>query len=168
MSKFRLGFPVTVVRFVHRMSTVRTALRTSVEKLSPFNKVLMLGRVNSDPVVVDLPAGDAAEKRTKFELALLPEQRLSPKDKKSTATALQYHKVWIRSPGLQRYVRNNVRKGTRVLVVGRLEFKLKKHADGIFVKMYSIAATGVYLQPDDSSLNSKNPKKNHDQSLEST
>ena len=168
MSNFRLGFPVTVVRFVHRMSTVRTALRTSVEKLSPFNKVLMLGRVNSDPVVVDLPAGDAAEKRTRFELALLPERRLSPKDKQSTATALQYHKVWIRSPGLQRYVRNNVRKGTRVLVVGRLEFKLKKHADGIFVKMYSIAATGVYLQPDDSSLNSKNPKKNHDQSLEST
>jgi len=135
-------------------------LRVSVENLSPFNKVLMLGRTSSDPEVVVLPRGDGSEKRTSFELALLPEQRVSPKDKQFTATALQYHKVWVRSPGLQRYVRNNVRKGTRVMVVGRLEFKLKKHVDGIFVKTYIIAATGVYLQQDDSSSESENQSLN--------
>ena len=152
---------VVVVQFIREMSSLQTMLRASVEKSSPFNKVLMLGRVNSDPQVTVLPRGDGGEKRTSFELALLPEQRVSPKDKQFTATALQYHKVWIRSPGLQRYVRNSVRKGTRVVVVGRLEFKLKKHVDGIFVKTYSIAATGVYLQ-DDSSSQSEN------QSLDST
>lgn len=135
----------TAVRFVHEMSSM---LRGSVERLSPFNKVLMLGRAHSDPKLV-LPPSEAGEKRTTFDLALLPEQRASPKDKQFTATAMQYHKVWIRSPGLQRYVRNNVRKGNRVLVVGRLEFRLKKHTDGVFVKMYSIAATGVYLQPEE-------------------
>ena len=154
------------IGFVREMSSLRTMLRTSVEKLSPFNKVLMLGRANSDPVVLSPPEG-GGEKRTTFDLALLPEQRVRPEEKQSTATTLQYHKVWIRSPGLQRYVSNNVRKGSRVLVVGRLEFKLRKHPDGIFVKMYSIAATGVYLQPvddsgDDSPLDSKI------QSLEST
>ena len=138
------------VRFVREMSSLRTMLRASVEKLSPFNKVLMLGRANSDPVVLPPPEG-GGEKRTTFDIALLPEQRVRLEEKQSTATTMQYHKVWIRSPGLQRYVRNNVRKGTRVLVVGRLEFKLKRHPDGIFIKKYSIAATGVYLQPDDDS-----------------
>ena len=141
------------IRIVRAMSSVRTMLRSTVEKLSPFNKVLMLGRANCDPMV--LPSVGGGEKRTTFDIALLPEQRVRPEEKQFTATTLQYHKVWIRSPGLQRYVRNNVRKGTRVLVVGRLEFRLKKHTDGIFIKMYSIAATGVYLQPDDSDLDSK-------------
>ena len=141
------------IRIVRGMSSVRTMLRSTVEKLSPFNKVLMLGRANCDPTV--LPPVGGGEKRTTFDIALLPEQRVRPEEKQFTATTLQYHKVWIRSPGLQRYVRNNVRKGTRVLVVGRLEFRLKKHTDGIFIKMYSIAATGVYLQPDNSDLDSK-------------
>ena len=155
--RFRQDFRVAAVRSVNRMSTFRTALRTSVEKLSPFNKVLMLGRANCDPVVVTVPApGNIGKSRTTFDLALLPQQRVSPKDKQSTATTTQYHKVWIRSLGLQRYVRNNVRKGTRVLVVGRLEFKLTKHTDGIFIKKYSIAATGIYLQPDNHSLDSEN------------
>lgn len=155
MSTLSLKLQVRVVRFVREMSSLRTMLRTSVEKLSPFNKVLMLGRANSDPITVDPPSGSpSGEKRTTFDLAMLPEQRISSKEKRFTATALQYHKVWIRSPGLQRYVRNNVRKDTRVLVVGRLEFQLKRHKDGMFIKTYSIAATGVYLQPDD--LDSEN------------
>ena len=141
------------IRFVREMSSLKTMLRASVEKLSPFNKVLMLGRANSDPVVVLPPLEGAGEKRTTFDIALLPEQRVRPEEKQHTATTTQYHKVWIRSPGLQRYVRNNVRKGARVLVVGRLEFKLKRHPDGIFIKKYSIAATGVYLQSDDDSGN---------------
>ena len=153
MANWKLPVILQLVRHVREMSSLRTPFRASVEKLSPFNKVLMLGRANSDPVVLAI-SQRVGEKRTTFDIALLPEQRVAPEDKQSTATTLQYHKVWIRSPGLQRYVRNNVRKGTRVLVVGRLEFKLKKHPDGVFVKMYSISATAVYLQPDDSGAGS--------------
>jgi len=57
------------IRIVRAMSSVRTMLRSTVEKLSPFNKVLMLGRANCDPMV--LPSVGGGEKRT---AAIRPQQ----------------------------------------------------------------------------------------------
>ena len=90
------------------------------------NKVILLGRVGSDPEVKYMPSGNAV-----LNLSLATNRKFKNQESGAYEDKTEWHRIVIFNEGLVRIAEQYLKKGSKVFLEGQLQTRKWEDKDGI-------------------------------------